>query len=186
MIQNWSIDELQDVWQLATKKHDGQKYGGAEQGQQIEYLNHIGSVAFEVMNACLAEKGMNVDLAVKCALLHDTIEDTDLTYDDIVSSYGTAVADGVLALTKNTKIEGKRAKMMDSLRRIKDQPKEIWAVKMADRITNLYAPPFYWDSEKKSDYLEEARVIYEELHAGSEYLAGRLLMKINAYSRFIK
>lgn len=29
--KKWSIDELQDAWHLATKKHDGQKYGGSNQ-----------------------------------------------------------------------------------------------------------------------------------------------------------
>jgi (p)ppGpp synthase/HD superfamily hydrolase len=186
MIETWHIDELQDAWQLASRKHNGQKYGGAEQGEQVEYLNHIASVTFEIMTAALSEKGMDVDLAIKCAVLHDTLEDTDLKYEEISQKYGAKVADGVSALTKSATIEGKREKMLDSLQRIKAQPKEIWAVKMADRITNLYAPPFYWNNDKKKEYMEEARLIHETLREGNKYLADRLAEKINAYQRFIQ
>jgi (p)ppGpp synthase/HD superfamily hydrolase len=179
------IDALQDIWHFATRKHDGQKYGGAEQGEQIEYLNHIAGVTFEIINASIAGNGMDIDLALKCAVLHDTIEDTDTTYDEIARTFGTNVADGVLALTKDSLIEGKREKMLDSLRRIKAQPTEVWAVKMADRIVNLYLPPYYWSTEKKQAYVDEARLIYEHLHEGNQYLAGRLAMKIAAYNKFI-
>ena len=71
--------------------------------------------------------------------------------------------------------------MIDSLNRIKVQPKEIWAVKMADRICNLYAPPYYSDKSKKEKYLEEAKTIYESLKEGNDYLAKRLLGKIETY-----
>ncbi|MBT1690286.1 HD domain-containing protein [Dawidia soli] len=182
----WPIDALQDAWQLATRMHDGQKYGGADPGEQIEYMNHIGSVAFEVLTAAALEKDFDTHLAIHCAILHDTLEDTALTYDELVHRFGPAVAEGVRALTKSNTIADKQAKMHDSLARIKKQPKEIWAVKMADRITNLYAPPFYWDNEKKKAYQAEAQLIYHELKEGNRYLAERLAGKIKAYERFLK
>lgn len=74
----WSIDEVQNIWQLASKLHDGQKYGGPNDGEKIEYINHIGSVAFEILNAIQHSEDMDADLAIKCAILHDTIEDTPL------------------------------------------------------------------------------------------------------------
>jgi (p)ppGpp synthase/HD superfamily hydrolase len=182
---NWTIDTLQEVWQLATKMHDGQKYGGRDNGEQIEYLNHIASVVFEVMIAVGVDKNINADLAIKCALLHDTIEDTALTFDDIKSKFGADVAAGVQALTKNNDIQGKKEKMIDSLQRIRQQPKEVWAVKMADRICNLYAPPYYWNNDKKREYMDEARLIHRELKEGCVYLADRLMVKINEYDRFL-
>ena len=181
----WSIDELQAVWQKATRLHDGQKYGGQEEGEQIEYLNHIGSVVFEILVAIGQEPGMDADLAIKCAILHDTIEDTEMSYPKVVEQFGQRVADGVLALTKNEELADKAHKMSDSLQRIKAQPPEVWAVKMADRICNLYAPPFYWTDEKKVAYREEARQIHEALQAGNAYLADRLAKKIADYGRFI-
>jgi len=181
----WSIDELQNLWHLVSKLHDGQKYGGQHQGEQIEYLSHIGSVAFEIINAAHESTGIDAEFAIKCALLHDTLEDTNISFEKIESHFGKSVAEGVLALTKNKQIDGPKQQMADSLARIKKQPKEVWAVKLADRISNLYAPPFYWTNEKKKGYLEEANFILEELEEGNKYLAKRLEMKIKDYEKFI-
>lgn len=83
------------------------------------------------------------------------LEDTDTTYPELVRTFGPAVADGVLALTKEdsvgtdlTPYQRKERRMADSLERIKAQPKEIWMVKMADRITNLQPPPKQWTPER--------------------------------------
>ncbi|MFT4761396.1 MAG: hypothetical protein ACI9XO_003550 [Paraglaciecola sp.] len=70
----WSIDELQEVWYLATREHYGQKYGGQVEGQEVEYLNHIGSVTFEILAALTEDLSLDADLAIKCAVLHDTLE----------------------------------------------------------------------------------------------------------------
>jgi len=182
---NWSIDELQDTWQLVSRLHDGQKYGGPKQGEKIEYINHIGSVAFEIMKALEHTPGMNARLALSCALLHDSIEDTPFSYEEVQELFGSGIADGVMALTKNEALEGKQEKMTDSLKRIKLQPKEVWAVKLADRICNLYAPPYYWSNDKKLAYIEEAKLILSELRDGNAYLATRLEEKIEDYRKFL-
>lgn len=183
--KDWSIDEIQNTWQLVSKLHDGQKYGGSNEGERVEYINHIGSVVFEVLNATRLTENMNADLAVKCAMLHDTIEDTVFNYERVNDLFGSEVASGVLALTKNDEIEDSLEKMLDSLSRIKQQPIEVWAVKMADRICNLYEPPYYWDDEKKLKYIKEAEIILSELKDGNQYLANRLQNKIKEYYRFL-
>ena len=185
MNNKWSIDELQDIWQLASNLHDGQKYGGQEQDQQVEYINHIGSVTFEMLKAIEIDTDLNADLSIKCAVLHDTIEDTHLTIDEVKKRFGEDVASGVLALTKKEKDDTIKDKMADSLERIKQQPKEVWAVKMADRICNLYAPPYYWSNDKKKAYLAEAKIIHHALKEGSVYLSNRLEEKIERYNTFI-
>jgi (p)ppGpp synthase/HD superfamily hydrolase len=183
-IQN--IDNIQKAWKIATQLHEGQKYGGEKENEDIDYIHHIGSVVFEIMNALPHEAELNVDLAVLCAILHDTIEDTAFTYDDVLHHFGKSVAEGVMALTKNDALEGgKREKMLDSLTRIKDQPREVWMVKLADRIVNLSSSPYYWASEKKMAYQEEGRLILENLKEGSDFLAKRLAEKIERYSAFI-
>ncbi|MCR4029313.1 MULTISPECIES: HD domain-containing protein [Flavobacterium] len=183
--KDWSIDDIQNIWQLVSKLHDGQKYGGGNEGERVEYINHIGSVVFEVLNATKFTENMNSDLAVKCAMLHDTIEDTVFDYEKVHQLFGEQVAKGVMALTKNDEIVVSLEKMRDSLSRIKQQPIEVWAVKMADRICNLYEPPYYWDDEKKLKYIEEAEIIFDELKDANQYLADRLKSKIKEYHRFI-
>ncbi|MDR2237850.1 MAG: bifunctional (p)ppGpp synthetase/guanosine-3',5'-bis(diphosphate) 3'-pyrophosphohydrolase [Chryseobacterium sp.] len=180
MNDTFTIDDCQDLWQKVSILHSGQTYGGQNKNQKIEYINHIGSVVFEIMNASKNSPDFNTALAVQCAFLHDTIEDTGFSTEDLEKEYGTQVKEGVLALTKNTELE-KKDQMMDSLNRIKAQPKEVWAVKMADRICNLYAPPYFWNQSKKEKYLEEAKMIYEHLKDGNAYLAQRLSEKIERY-----
>ena len=73
--------------------------------------------------------------------------------------------------------------MNDSLKRIKLLRPEVWAVKLADRITNLQPPPPHWSKERKIIYRHEARLIVSELRDGNEYLARRLEEKIEEYGR---
>ncbi|WP_428228928.1 HD domain-containing protein [Flavobacterium sp.] len=179
-MKKWSIDNLQKTWYLISKLHQGQKYGGDEENLQIEYINHIGSVTFEIINSFNFEENIDADFAISCALLHDTIEDTEITYDEIENLFGVEIARAVSVLTKNTTLE-KHMQMEDSLFRILQQPKEVWSVKMADRICNLYAPPYYWTTEKKKEYHKESLLIYNALKEGNTYLAKRLKEKIDDY-----
>lgn len=137
----------------------------------------------EVIAALNTESNCDGALAVPCSLLHDVIEDTDTVYAQVVELFGVAVADGVLALTKDQAVE-KSLRMADSLRRIKQQPKEVWMVKMADRITNLQPPPPDWSKEKAARYRDEAIAIHEALREASGFLAERLLEKIEAYRAY--
>jgi (p)ppGpp synthase/HD superfamily hydrolase len=180
----WSIDRLQELWQVATELHEGQTYGSAQKGRRTEYLNHIGSVTFEILAAIAESPDLDADLALACAVLHDTVEDTPYTYEAVQARFGTAVADGVLALTKNEDLGNKELQMNDSLMRILEQPKAVWAVKMADRICNLQQPPYYWNNEKRKAYQQEAQLIYTRLKAGNTYLAERLKTKIGAYEQY--
>jgi len=180
-MNNWNPDKYSKAWLFASLKHSGQKYGGFEDEQYIDYLNHIGSVAMEIVwFMSNTQKEYDADLAIQCALLHDTIEDTETTSKELTEHFGSEVAKGVQALTKKLSLP-KEKQMMDSLTRIKKQPKEIWLVKMADRISNLTAPPFYWKKEKISAYREEAKIILQELGEVDEVMSNRLTQRIEEY-----
>ena len=177
----WQQDKYIKACKFAAEAHNGQPVPGTD----LPYLVHLSLVSMEVIAAIGIDDRYDADLAMQCAWLHDTIEDTKTSYDDIVDNFGVEVADGVQALTKNEGLP-KSDQMADSLKRIKDQPKEVWAVKMADRTTNLQPPPHYWDQEKIVRYREEALLIHEELREANEMLADRLLSKAEAYKAFIK
>ncbi|MFZ6655229.1 HD domain-containing protein [Undibacterium sp. TJN19] len=186
MTNYWHPDMFAKAWVFSSRHHHGQTYGGTVEGEQVEYINHIASVAMEVIWALQANPEANSALAVQCALLHDTIEDTSASYEMIAAEFGQDVADGVLALSKDDSLSDKEEKMRDSLRRIRQQPHEIWMVKMADRITNLYHPPHYWNNEKILAYRDEAQIIHRELHTADAGLAQRLQEKIDAYPQFLR
>ncbi len=175
----WNQNTIQKAWNFASEVHKGQTVPGSE----ISYLNHIGNVAFEAMAS--TSDADNPELLILCAILQDSIEDTDTTYDQLSELFGKPVADGVLALSKNESLPTKAEQMADSLKRIKDQPREIAMVKLCDRITNLQKPPHYWTEEKKRYYREEAQLILEGLGFSSEILRERMKVKIAEYGQYI-
>ena len=77
--------------------------------------------------------------------------------------------------------------MLDSLERIRQQPSEIWLVKLADRITNLQTPPAHWFEKegKIAGYLCEAEIIFEQLSPASPYLAEAMRKKMSEYRKHI-
>lgn len=174
----WSQDKYIKALRYASEAHNGQKFPGTD----LPYLLHISLVSMEVMTAISIDQNKrDGDLAIQCALLHDVIEDAGKSYDEIKTLFGKDVADGVDALSKRKSFETKAESMADSLSRIKEQPKEIWMVKMADRISNLLPPPPDWSDDKISSYKAEAIEIYDALKEGSDYLANRLKQKIERY-----
>ena len=176
----WSQEQTIKAWNFATQAHNGQLLPGSE----LPYINHIGLVAMEVMAAAAQQPMNNPTLAVLCALLHDTIEDTAVTYEQLLELFDVEVADGVLALTKNKAMGTKAVQMKDSLVRIKQQPVAVWAVKLADRITNLQPPPKHWNKDKINGYRTEAKLILTELGSGNAFLAARLKQKIEDYQQY--
>lgn len=91
-----------------------------------------------------------------------------------------------MALSKNEELSTKKEQMDDSIRRVKQQPKEVWMVKLCDRITNLQPPPKHWDTDKILRYRDEAICIVNQLGEANEFLAARLKLKIDGYSQYMK
>ena len=178
---SWSQEEYIRAYYFAAKAHRGQKFPGTG----LPYLIHISFVSMEIIAALAVEKVNHPDLAVQCALLHDVIEDTEVPGQKLEEEFGTEVTDGVKALTKKKGGE-KLERLRDSLKRIKEQPHEIWMVKLADRISNLQPPPHYWTQTKIAAYWESSTEIHAALKDSSPYLGERLLQKIDNYSSNLK
>jgi (p)ppGpp synthase/HD superfamily hydrolase len=172
----WTQEGYLKALRFAAEAHGAQTFPGTK----LPYLLHVGLVCMEVIAALREEPAHDQELAVQCALLHDVVEDTPVTLDQVRTAFGAAVAAGVSALSKDPSLP-KEGQLEDSLRRIRAQPQEVWMVKMADRITNLQAPPGHWSREKAAAYREEARLIHRQLHEASAALAARLAAKIEAY-----
>ena len=166
---------------FAAVKHKGQKVPGTS----YPYLVHVVNVAMEILVAAGNTPDFDTQYAVTLALMHDSMEDTEASYKEIKEQFGEKVAEGVLALTKFSNLE-KKYQMKDSIQRIKLLGKEVWAVKLADRITNLDAPALGWDEKKRKKYKEGAENILHELGEANQYLATRLQQKIDAYQKYVE
>lgn len=176
------IMDIQSIYQhtlkYAAAKH--QALGQTVPGTNLPYVVHLSNVAMEILIASYHTPKFNLELAIQAALLHDVLEDTPTTYEELKLNFGKQVADAVSALTKNFNLP-KETQMADSLYRITIQPHEVWAVKLADRITNLQKPPSTWNTQKMIKYHSEAQTILDTLGAGNAYLSARLAAKIKEY-----
>lgn len=177
--------DLQSLYQkaiaFAGEKHGDQKVPGT----QSSYLVHLSNVVMEIMIAGKQTDHFDMNFAIQVALLHDVLEDTKTTFREVQEVFGLKVADAVLALSKNEKLDAQE-QIPDSLERIKLQSKEVWAVKLADRISNMQKPPAHWDQFKIMAYQKMARVILSTLEGGNTYLEKRLEQKILDYNQYIK
>jgi (p)ppGpp synthase/HD superfamily hydrolase len=164
--------------QFAVMAHGSQVRKGNE---HIPYVFHCVDVANEVIYYS-GLKVSELELASVIAILHDTIEDTIVTFEDIKQQFGLEIATGVQALSKDESIacvgESKRAQLEESLLRLKVAPRYVQAVKLADRVSNLKSFPAMWSREKVTNYLEEAMLIARELGDASEGLDARLRARV--------
>jgi GTP diphosphokinase / guanosine-3',5'-bis(diphosphate) 3'-diphosphatase len=152
---------------FAADKHRNQRRKDAEASP---YINHPIALA-----DVLANEGGVIDSVVLCgALLHDTIEDTDTTAEELQREFGEAIAAVVLEVTDDKslpKIERKRLQV-EHARHASPRAK---LVKLADKICNLRdiatAPPADWSAQRKAEYFDWARDVIDGVrgaHAGLE------------------
>lgn len=174
------MDEILKAFNFAKEKHQGQVYhrdGG------VPYITHCEEV-FNTLKNLSNKQSLNLELLGQVAFLHDTLEDTQTTYEELVENFSKQVADGVLALSKNSELP-REVVLRDSLIRIKSQPIEIHMVKMADRIANLQGINKAWDVKKSVSYLEDSKEILFFLSASHKELSSILTSSISKYKQKI-
>ena len=117
---------------------------------------------------CIAAADISVDIgldedSVIAALLHDVIEDTNLTHDDIARQFGTAVADIVEGVTKLTRVQytSKEDEQAENLRKmLMAMAKDIRVIliKIADRLHNMRTMAYQSPEKQKAKSLETMEI----------------------------
>lgn len=74
---------------------------------------------------------------VKAAYTHDTLEDTDTTYAELIDSFGKKVADLVKELTSDKDLIDKMGKTPYLIKKMNSMSKDALTIKLADRISNV-------------------------------------------------
>jgi (p)ppGpp synthase/HD superfamily hydrolase len=112
----------------ATAAHAGQVRNGSG---GLPYIEHPRMVA-----ATLAAHGYP-DEVLAAALLHDVVEDSDTTVEDLHAEFGEAIADLVAALSDDESIEDYRERKDEHRSRVAVVDGDAFAIYAADKFTNL-------------------------------------------------
>lgn len=94
--------------------------------------------------------------------LHDIIEDTNYTYDDLVERYGKEIADGVLQLSENKNIANYVERKKEHIKRLEEANDNIIIIEIADKLQNLISDYEQYKIKGKEFLITEANN-FEEL-----------------------
>lgn len=157
------LGRVRAAFEYADRAHSGQR-----RQQGTPYVTHVIAAA----QIC-AEMSLDEDSIVS-ALLHDTIEDTPITHEDIAKMFGSNVADIVEGVTKLTRVQftSREDEQMENLRKmLMAMAKDIRVIliKLADRLHNM----------RTMDYMKEEKRLQKSLETMEIYapIAHRLGMQ---------
>lgn len=158
-MENDDIKILMKTLVFAANKHKNQRRKDPEASP---YINHPLSLADVLVN-----KGGITDIDIICgAILHDTVEDTETTPDELTEVFGKTVSDIVMEVTDDKSLSSPERKQaqINHAHHLSDKAK---AVKLADKICNLrdvsQCPPPNWPLERRQQYFDWAKKVIDGL-----------------------
>lgn len=163
-----TVDFLQAL-NFAAHKHSNQR---RKNPAKTPYINHPIAVA----NILLSEAGIADESVLIAALLHDTVEDTDTTFDEIEQRFGAVIRDVVAEVTDDKSLEKavRKQQQIEHASGLSDRAK---LVKLADKTANLrdmvIATPEGWSTARVDAYLEWGKAVVDQIrgtHAQLEAL----------------
>jgi len=153
--------------EFAAQKHRDQR---RKDKNASPYINH----PIQLANVLRQEGGVADPVVIAAALLHDTVEDTETTWQELRGEFGDEIASIVQEVTDVQwlkKIVRKRLQVAKA--RHASQAARL--VKLADKICNLRdvaaRPPASWSLERRREYFEWAKEVVDKLrgtHSGLE------------------
>jgi GTP diphosphokinase / guanosine-3',5'-bis(diphosphate) 3'-diphosphatase len=153
---------------FAAHKHRNQRRKDVDESP---YINHPVALADVLAN----EGNVDDEAVLIAAILHDTIEDTETSREELINQFGQAIADIVGEVTDDKslpKAERKRLQV-EHAPHISEGAK---LVKLADKICNLRdiaaSPPASWSLERKREYFDWAKSVVNGLRGVHPVLEG--------------
>ena len=147
----------------AAQKHSRQKRKNKE---GTPYINHLIDVTY-----LLVEVGKETDTdIILAAILHDTIEDTSATYNELAGKFGISVANYVMEVTDDKSLpeEERKQKQVDDAPNLSPKVKIL---KLCDKISNItdviHNPPVFWSLKRKMRYLDWSEKVVNQLRGSN-------------------
>lgn len=150
---------------FAAEKHAAQKRKGAA---AEPYINHLIEVAQLVADS---SELLDTNL-VMAGFLHDTIEDTGTTPEELERAFGSDITALVVEMTDDKSLPKEVRKTLQ-IEHAPHKSVRAQVIKLADKISNLrslLASPANWDTERKRQYFEWARKVVNALSAPNPLL----------------
>ena len=143
--------------EFAAHKHRDQRRKDAEASPHI---NHPIALACLLRN----EGGITDPVILAAAMLHDTLEDTETSYEELRGQFGDEIADIVVEVT-DTKWLSKEARKQLQISKAAHSSVRARAVKIADKICNVRdifaSPPAGWSLERRQKYFDWAKQVVD-------------------------
>lgn len=154
-----AVAQVLEALQFAAHKHRDQRRKDVEASP---YVNHPIALA----NILWREGGVHEPPVICAALLHDTIEDTDTTRQELASRFGEEVARIVSEVTDDKSLP-KAARKQAQIDHAAHISREAKLVKLADKICNIRdvaaSPPSDWPLERRREYFDWAKQVVDRL-----------------------
>jgi GTP diphosphokinase / guanosine-3',5'-bis(diphosphate) 3'-diphosphatase len=151
---------------FAADKHRFQRRKDPERSP---YINH----PIDLANVLVDEAGVTDPVVLIAAILHDTVEDTDTTIDELTAAFGAEVSDVVAEVTDDKSLPKAERKRLQE----EHAPRASFRaqqLKLADKIANLRdiaaRPPDGWSLERKQEYFDWAKRVVDGLRGRHERL----------------
>ena len=162
------VIQLTRAYHFAAQKHVDQR----RKGEAAEpYVNHLAEVADLVARAT----GGEVDIVV-AAILHDTVEDTATTFEELRTEFGPQVAELVAEVTDDKSLPKETRKALQ----VEHAAKASWGaqvIKLADKTSNLrtlaVSPPAGWSREQRDEYVAWAHRVVDGCRSANAWLAAQ-------------
>jgi len=145
--------------EFAAQKHRDQR---RKDKHASPYINH----PIQLANVLWNEGGVTDPVVIAAALLHDTIEDTETSWQELRGEFGDEIADIVVEVTDVQwlkKIVRKRLQVA----RTRHASESARLVKLADKICNLRdiaaRPPTGWSLQRRREYFDWAKEVVDKL-----------------------
>jgi guanosine-3',5'-bis(diphosphate) 3'-pyrophosphohydrolase len=165
-LKDIDLTNITKALSFASKKHKMQRRRNMK---GYPYINH----PIEVVRILTVVGGVQDTDIICAAFLHDTIEDTDTTPEEIEEHFGARVRDMVLELTDDPALTSKarKQKQIDSAR-VKSYGAKL--IKLCDKISNIsdiiHEPPVFWTHKRRLEYLDWSEQVVNELAGTNEEL----------------
>ncbi len=161
------IDKIAQALKFAADKHQDQRRKGEK---APPYINHPIDVFYT-----LKVEGHVDDVDVLCAaLLHDTVEDTEATIEEIEEVFGANIAQTVDEVSDDKTLSREERKRLQ-VEHVSQFSRGAQLLKLADKICNLRDivkdPPKGWTEKRKDEYYIWAREVVDQIREANIGLA---------------